>query len=158
AGAGMMRDVGRSRLYGREPELARLDELIEDVGKHGRVLVVRGEAGIGKSALIAHARERAVERGMRVLTTVGVESEAQLPFAGLPRLPAPAWAGAGRVPGPARPGGQAGFGLVGGAGPGLFLVPLAGLDLIAEMASHAPLLLVVEDAHWLDSATCRVLT
>jgi DNA-binding CsgD family transcriptional regulator len=149
--------LATSRLYGREPELQRLDELIDGISEHGWALLVRGEAGIGKTALLEAARECALAQGMQVLRTVGVESEALLPFAGLHKLLQPAWPRLGRLPAPQCAAVEAAFGLVDAAAPDIFLIALAALDLIAEMAADAPLLLVVEDAQWLDSATCRVL-
>jgi DNA-binding NarL/FixJ family response regulator len=145
------------RLYGREPELQRLGELIDSVRDSGWALIVRGEAGIGKTALLESATDRARSQGMRVLTTVGVESHAQVPFVGLHQLLRPAWSELGRLPAPQRMAVEAAFGLVDEAAPDIFLIALAALDLIAEMASEAPLLLVVEDAQWVDSSTCRVL-
>ena len=75
-----------SELVGRAPEIARIDAVLGHLHDGGGALVVRGEAGIGKSALLDHARERASECGARTLATVGVESEAELAFAGLHQL------------------------------------------------------------------------
>src|SRR4051794_36666700 len=84
----IMRGMGseQSWIVGRRAEVAQLEGLLEGVGRAGRALVVRGEAGIGKSTLLAATAKLAKVRAMVVLTTGGVEAEAQLPFAGLHRL------------------------------------------------------------------------
>jgi DNA-binding CsgD family transcriptional regulator len=147
----------RLALPGRGRELRALEELLERVGERGGALVVRGEAGVGKSALLEAARRMASSRGMAVLATTGVESEAHLPFAGLHQLLRPALARLDRLPEPQRAAVQAAFGMTDAAAPDFFLIALAALDLLSDMAASRPLLLVVEDAHWLDAATCDVL-
>ena len=96
-------------------------------------------------------------RGMAVLATTGVESEAHLPFAGLHQLLRPALPRLGRLPEPQRAAVEAAFGMTDAAAPDFFLIALAALDLLSDMATSRPLLLVVEDVHWLDAATCDVL-
>jgi hypothetical protein len=89
-------------LVGRERELAALADLIDLVSERGRALVVRGEAGIGKSTLLAAATTRARDHGMLVLTATGVQSEAHLPFAGLHQLLRPILSGSRQLPDPQR--------------------------------------------------------
>ncbi len=144
-------------LYGRESELSALDELIDGLGSRGAAIVVRGEAGIGKSSLVDAAVRTADARAMSVLRTTGVLSEANLPFAGLHQLLQPRIAELGTLPSPQRAALEAAFGMTEEAAPDLFLIALATLNLLADVAERAPLLLVVEDAHWLDRSTSQVL-
>src|SRR5262249_54729253 len=104
-------------LFGRARETAALDQLLDGVRAGGAALVVRGEAGIGKSALLSEARRRARERGMRILDAGGVESEANLPFAGLHQLLRPVLASADQLPAPQRHAVLAAFGIADGAAP-----------------------------------------
>jgi DNA-binding CsgD family transcriptional regulator/tetratricopeptide (TPR) repeat protein len=144
------------RLYGRQSECAALDELLVAVrsGRSG-ALVVRGEAGIGKSALLEYATTRA--SGFRVARATGVESEMELAFAGLQQLCSPMLDRLERLPDPQRDALATAFGLVGGPAPDRFLVGLAALTLVSEAADEQPLLCVVEDAHWLDVVSAQVL-
>ncbi|MEZ0075551.1 AAA family ATPase [Planotetraspora sp. GP83] len=148
-------------LYGRERETRLLDRLLDRSldGVHGRggALVLRGDAGIGKSSLLAAVREGAPERGFEILSTTGVQAEAHLPFAGLHQLLQPVLKGADRLPGPQRRALLAAFGMADSAAPDLFLIALAALELLAESAARAPLLLIVEDVQWLDQPTCDAL-
>ncbi len=144
-------------LVGREREVGVLDELVGRVGERGGALVVRGEAGIGKSALLAAATTRARDRGMPVLTATGVQSEAHLPFAGLHQLLRPILAATDDLPARQRIALLAAFGMADAAAPDLFLIALAALELLADTAAGAPLLLSVEDAQWLDRPTGDVL-
>jgi DNA-binding NarL/FixJ family response regulator len=144
-------------LIGRDREVEAVFDVLDRVSEHGEALVVRGEAGIGKSALLAATAERARERGMLVLTTSGVQSETHLPFAGLHQLLRPIWAGIDALPAPQRAAVLAAFGMTNEGAPDVFLIALAVLDLLAEAAVRTPLLLVVEDAHWVDRATHTVL-
>jgi predicted ATPase len=145
-------------LVGRERELGALDDLIRDVGERGGAVVVRGEAGIGKSALLATARRRARDHGMLVLAAAGVQSEAHLPFAGLHQLLRPVLSGTRQLPPPQRDALLAAFGMTDAAAPDLFLIALAVLELLADTAAGSPLLLGVEDAQWLDQPSGEVLT
>jgi DNA-binding CsgD family transcriptional regulator len=147
----------RPQLFGRERELALLSSLFEDVGVHGGSLLIRGEAGIGKSALLAKARQRADQLGVRVLSTSGAPFEAQMPFAGLQRLLRPVVHELDTLPEPQRAALEVALGVRAGPAPDVFLIALAALNLVADRAGEAPLLLVVEDAHWLDAATWDVL-
>ena len=144
-------------LHARESELASLDELIAGAADGGGVLVVRGEAGIGKSTLLAAARDRADAAGMAVLSAAGVQSEAQLPFAGLHQLLQPLLGDLDALPGPHRTAIETAFGMTDGAAPHPFVTALATLELLGEAAARSPLLVVAEDAHWLDRPTTDVL-
>jgi DNA-binding CsgD family transcriptional regulator len=143
-------------LQGRRSECAVIDRLLEAArGGHSGVVVVRGEAGIGKTALLAYAAERA--EGCRVLQVVGVESEMELPFAGLHQLCTPLLVGLDRLPPPQRDALGTAFGLTSGARPERFLVGLAVLSLLADGAEERPFLCLVDDAQWLDQSSLQVL-
>ncbi|HEV7978936.1 ATP-binding protein [Amycolatopsis sp.] len=149
--------VRESPLFGRELERKRLGELIDGVGRRGGALLVRGEAGIGKSALLKEVTALTVTSRMRVLTTVGAVSEQHLPYAGLHQLLHSIRAGIDTLPVPQRDALRAALGLAEGAVPEMYLVGLAVLNLLAEKAVDSPLVLVAEDAHWLDCASQDVL-
>ncbi|MER7580794.1 AAA family ATPase [Kitasatospora sp. NPDC097691] len=171
-------------LYGREHEQAAVDGLL-DAARAGRsgVLLLRGEAGIGKTALLDDAVARAGET-FRVIRAAGVEYEAELPYAGLSLLLAPGLDRLGALPGPQRRALEAAFGLSdgreagGGGGAGAagaagaagqatgrpserptdrLLVGLATLALLAELAADQPLLCVLDDVQWLDRASLDAL-
>jgi len=144
-------------LLGRDRELARLYALVDGIEEEGGALVVRGEAGIGKSALFAAAKERALEQGVAVVSTTGALSEAQLAFAGLHQLLLPLLGGLAALPDPQRGALEAAFGIAEGDAPDLFLIGLATLGLVAERAAETPLLFVVDDAQWLDRPSSEVL-
>jgi DNA-binding CsgD family transcriptional regulator len=144
-------------LVGREPELRTIHELVDGVAEHGGALVLRGEPGIGKSALLADASRYATDHGLNVLSTVAVESEARLPFAGLHQLLRPELDGADALPPPQRAALRAAFGIEGtSADP--FPVALGALELLSDHAAKSPLLIVVEDAHWLDGPSADVIS
>src|SRR5262250_3119167 len=143
-------------LVDRQRERAALDGLVEDLrAGRGRALVVRGEAGVGKSALLEYAAGAAPD--MRVVRAAGVESEAELAFAGLHLLCGPLLGRLERLPAPQRDALEVAFGLREGAAPDRFLVGLAVLTLLAEVAEDRPLLCLVDDAQWLDMASAQVL-
>ncbi|GAA3049555.1 LuxR family transcriptional regulator [Pseudonocardia yunnanensis] len=144
-------------LFGREVETRCLAELIDGVGKRGGALIVRGEAGIGKSALLSEACRRVASSGMRMLATTGVECEQHLPYGGLHQLLRPIRAGISALPGPQSDALRAALGLADEAVPDVYLVGLAVLNLLAEAAAHSPLVLIAEDAHWLDRSSTDVL-
>ncbi|GAA5178738.1 LuxR family transcriptional regulator [Rugosimonospora acidiphila] len=144
-------------LFGRERESRRLAELVESTRRRGGALVVRGEAGIGKSALLRQARRLAVDLDLLILSATGTEAEARLPFSGLHQLVRPVLGRAEELPGPQRAAVLAAFGMAPGAAPDLFLIALAVLNLLAEAAAGAGALLLVEDAHWLDPPSAEVL-
>lgn len=145
-------------LVGRDREIAVLDDLFRGMPERGGALVVRGEAGIGKSSILNAAGVRARERGMQVLTTSGVQAESHLPFAALQMLLRPILAGVEDLPAPQRTAVQAAFGMTDAVAPNPFLIALATLDLLADSAARAPLLLLIEDAQWGDRSSCNVLT
>jgi predicted ATPase len=144
-------------LLGRREEQKLLTSLFDDVAMHGQALILHGEPGIGKSRLLSEAVRTARECGMAVLTTSGVQSEAHLPFAGLHQLLRPVRARTTELPEIQRAALDAAFGLTHKAAPEHYRIAIAVLDLVSELATDAPLLLVVEDAHWLDHPTSDVL-
>ena len=145
-------------LIGRGPETARLHALIADAkAGRGGALVLRGEPGIGKTALCAEAAGFARDSGLRVLPTVGVESETRLPYAGLHQLLRPVRDSLGALPPSQRAALRAALGLAETAAPEAYVVALAVLNLLAEVAETAPVLVLAEDAHWLDPSTGDVL-
>lgn len=144
-------------LLGRDEEQTLLRSLLDDVGTRGHALVLRGEPGVGKSRLLAGAARTARERGMSVLSTTGVQSEAHLPFAGLHQLLRPVRGRAAELPAIQRAALDAAFGLTDEVAPEQYRIAMAALDLVSEVASEAPVLLVAEDAQWLDRPTSEAL-
>ena len=143
-------------LYWRRGERAHLDALLKRVrGGRSTVLVLRGEAGVGKTAQLDYAVDAAAD--LRAVRAAGVESEAELAFAALHQLCGPLLGGLGQLPGPQRDALGIAFGLRAGPPPDRFLVGLATLRLLAEAAAERPLLCVVDDAQWLDRASARAL-
>src|SRR5512133_3985112 len=143
-------------LLGRANERDALDRVLGKVrGGQSAVLVIRGEAGVGKTALLHHCARQA--SGFRVARVAGVESEMELPFAGLHQLCAPMLGGLGALPEPQRAALGVALGMSSGAAPNRFLVALAALSLLAEVAAERPLLCFVDDAQWLDAASAQVL-
>ncbi|HJY97602.1 MAG TPA: ATP-binding protein, partial [Streptosporangiaceae bacterium] len=143
-------------LLDRQRERAALDGLLDDLRSgRGSALVVRGEAGVGKSALLEYVAGAAVD--MRVARAVGVESEMELAFASLHLLCAPLLDRLDGLPVPQRDALGVAFGLREGAAPDRFMVGLAVLTLLSEVAEERPLLCVVDDAQWLDRASAQVL-
>jgi DNA-binding CsgD family transcriptional regulator len=145
------------QLLGRDRELAELYALIDGIEERGGAVVVRGEAGIGKSSLLAAAMERAHGRGVTVVSTAGTVSESRLAFAGLHQLILPMVDRLDLLPEPQRRALATAFGIADGDAPDLFLVGLATLGLIADRAAETPLLVLVEDAHELDRSSSEVL-
>ena len=145
-----------SRLFGRTAELEILKRLIANV-RRGRsaVLVVRGEPGIGKTELLRQLI--AGVPGFGVTRVAGVESEMELPYAGLYQLCAPVLGRLGSLAEPQRRALSVAFGLASGDSPDRFLVALAVLSLMAEAAQERPMLCVVDDVQWLDQASAQVL-
>src|SRR4029453_9731298 len=143
-------------LCGRSAERVQLDRLLEAIDSgQSAVLVLRGEAGIGKTALLEYTAERA--EGCRALRAVGVESEMVLPFAGIHQLCAPLPDGLERLPPPQRDALGIAFGLSSGTRPDRFLVGLALLSLLSDAAEQEPLLCLIDDAQWLDQSSAQVL-
>jgi DNA-binding CsgD family transcriptional regulator len=145
------------QLLGRERERGVLDRLLAGVsGGRGGVLVVHGEAGVGKTVLLKYAAEAG--REFRIARTVGVEAEMELPYAAAQQLCSPFFQLMERLPQPQRDALGVAFGLSTGPTPDRFLVGLAVLGLLAEAAEEQPLACLVDDAQWLDSASAGTLT
>jgi DNA-binding CsgD family transcriptional regulator len=148
--------VSTGRLLGRRSECAALDQLVASVrAGPSRALVVRGEPGVGKSALLKHLVQQASR--CAIARATGVESEMELAFAGLQQLCAPFADRVERLPGPQRDALGTAFGLRTGDAPDRFLVGLAVLSLLSEVAEQRPLVCIVDDAHWLDAASAQAL-
>jgi DNA-binding CsgD family transcriptional regulator len=143
-------------LLDRLAERAALAHLLDAVraGQSG-VLVVRGEPGVGKTALLDYATELAAD--LPVARVAGVESEMELAYAGLQQLCAPILDGLERLPSPQRDALGVAFGLRAGEAPDRFLVGLAALSLLSEVAEKRPLLCVIDDAQWLDRASVQAI-
>jgi DNA-binding CsgD family transcriptional regulator len=150
---------GRSRLPGltdRDAERAVLDQFVAGVRAGvGQALVVRGEPGVGKTALLDYLARRA--QGCRVVRVAGVQSEMELAYAGLHQLCGPMLDLAGRLPDPQQQALRTVFGLSAGPAPDRFLVGLAALGLLSEVAGEQPLICVIDDEQWLDGASAQAL-
>src|SRR3954465_8323830 len=145
-----------SGLLDRARERDVLDRLLAGVrAGQSRVLVLRGEAGVGKTALLRHLS--AVAEGCRIARAAGVESEMDLAFSGVHALCAPMLGRLGHLPGPQRDALSTAFGLSAGPPPDRFFVGLAVLSLLADVAEEQPLVCIVDDAHWLDRASAQTL-
>ncbi|GIJ54402.1 helix-turn-helix transcriptional regulator [Virgisporangium aurantiacum] len=143
-------------LRGRGGECGVIDDFLGAVrAGAGRALVVHGEPGVGKTALLDHLVERA--SGCRLARAAGVESEMELAYAGLHQLLTPMLHRVDELPGPQCAALQTAFGLRSGPVPDRFLVGLATLSLLAEVAEEHPLICLVDDAQWLDHASAQVL-
>ncbi len=145
-------------LVGRAVETDQVRALVDGAHEVGGALVVCGEAGIGKSALLDFARARAGEVSAQTLITAGVESEAELAFAGMHQLLRPIMGHAELLPAPQRSALDAAFGVRGDLEPDPFLVALAAYQLVCGAAEARPVALIVDDAHWLDRSTLGVLS
>ena len=133
-----------------------LDRLVADAAAgRSRVTVLRGEAGVGKSALLGYLSGRVAD--WQVARAAGVESEMELAYAGLHQLCAPLLDRLDRLPVPQRDALATVFGRSAGAAPDRFLVGLATLTLLAEAAEQQPLVCIVDDAQWLDQASAQIL-
>jgi DNA-binding CsgD family transcriptional regulator len=147
---------GGAKLLGRRNECVALDRLVATVQSgQSAVLVIQGEAGIGKTALLEYLASRAT--GCRILTAAGVESEMELAFGGLHQLCAPLLDKLAPLPAPQRDALGTAFGLKAGEVPDRFLVGLAELSLLANAAEEKPLLCVVDDTQWLDRVSAQTL-
>lgn len=143
-------------LTGRKAECDVLDRLTHAVGAgESRVLVLHGEAGVGKTALLEYLAGHA--RGCQVARVAGVQSEMELPFAGLHQLCGPLMSHLGALPAPQRDALHITFGQSAGPTPDRFLVGLAVLSLLSQVARQRPLLCVIDDYHWLDRASGEIL-
>lgn len=149
-------DLGPVSLYGRSSECALFDDVIAALrAGESRTLVIHGEAGIGKTALLDYVAESAAD--MRVLRAAGVESEMELAFASLHQLCAPLLEAVEDLPPPQRDALQVAFGRTAGPAPDRFLVGLAILTLLSRAADERPLVCLVDDAQWLDEVSAKTL-
>src|SRR3954447_18656343 len=143
-------------LLGRRSETDTLDRLLEAVrAGESRALVIRGDPGVGKTALLEYVVENAM--GYRVARAAGVQAEMELPFAGLHQLCAPMLDRLDRLPAPQCDALGTAFGLSAGPAPDRFLVGLAVLSLLAEVAEDGPMVCLIDDAQWLDRASAQAL-
>ena len=152
----------KNPLLGRHRELETLDRLLREVRDgHSRVLVLRGEAGIGKSALLDHLAAQAAPASrsarMQTVRSDGVEAESDFAYSGLQRLCAPLLTHLDRLPRVQQDAIRVAFGLGAGNPPEMLLVGMAVLGLFAEAAGQSPLLCLVDDAQWLDLMSRRIL-
>src|ERR687898_57750 len=145
-----------SGLLDRARERDVMERLVAGVrAGQSRVLVLRGEAGVGKTALLGHLS--AAAEGCRIARVAGVESEMEFAFAGLQALSAHMLDRLGRLPSPQRDALSTAFGLSAGPPPDRFLVGLAVLSLLADVAEERPLICIVDDAQWLDRVSAQTL-
>ena len=143
-------------LLGRAGERKAFDRLLTSIRDgHSTALVVRGEAGVGKTTLLHYCARQA--SGVRVVRVTGVEAEIELPFAALHQLCAPMLARLDKLPDPQQNALRIGLGLASGQPADRFLVGLAVLGLLSAVAEERPLLCLIEDAHWLDAASGQIL-
>jgi DNA-binding CsgD family transcriptional regulator len=152
----MVAATGASEFLNRNSEREHLDALVADV-RAGRsaVLVLRGEAGVGKTALLRYVAHQA--SGFRVAQVAGVEAEMELPFAGMHQLCAPMLDRLDALPAPQREALRVALGVATGSPPDRFFISLAMLSLLSAVADERPLLCLVDDAQWLDGASAQVL-
>jgi hypothetical protein len=154
--AAVRRPRHATSLLGRRAECSVLDRLIDAVRSgESQALVVRGEPGVGKTALLDWAASQA--DGMRVTRVAGVQAEKGMEFAGLHQLLIPFLGGLDGLPGPQRQALRSAFGLVDGPPPDQLLVGLAALTLLTDAAARQQVLCLVDDAHWLDKVSVEVL-
>src|SRR5262245_8998182 len=144
-------------LVGRDREVRLVVDLLDGVRERGATLVLDGVAGIGKSRLLAEARRIARDRGMRIMATAGVESEADLPFGGLHELLRPVLPRVADLPPPQREAMRAAFRMGQAAAPEPFAIALGALGLISDAAAGRPLVISVDEAQWLDRPTADAL-
>nr|WP_230416199.1 ATP-binding protein [Micromonospora tarapacensis] len=150
-------DTARHVMHGRDDEQAIIAGLLAGAQtRRGAALVIRGHPGIGKTMLLTVARQAAAEAGMLVLAANGAEAEAALPFAGLHQLLAPLLSNLPALTPALQRTLRGAFGLE-DIRPDLFTVGLAVLELLGDQAARRPLLIVADDAHWLDPETLAVL-
>ncbi|MDY0914497.1 AAA family ATPase [Rathayibacter festucae] len=137
-------------VVGRERETEALRDAVHDVDDGGSAFVIDGEAGIGKSSLVADVIEYATGRGARILTTTGTSAESTEPYAALHMLLYPLRGGIPSLPAPQRHALDVAFGVETGVQPSPLLAGLAALTLLSDAAAEKPLLVVAEDLHWID--------
>src|SRR5690349_3515335 len=157
-GPGELPSQQPARIIGRAAGLARLLGLVDPAPQASRVLLIIGEAGMGKSVLLADTAERARAAGMRVLQVTGRESESKLAFAGLHQLLRPVLSSAAGLPGRQARALLGALGLgAGAAAPDPLLTRVAVLTLLSDLSDRSPLLVVADDAHWLDRSSLDAL-
>jgi DNA-binding NarL/FixJ family response regulator len=149
--------VATMGLFGRHAELERLSGFLDGVRQHGDARLICGEPGVGKSALMAAAAELAGARGMRVLRASGSEFEADVSYACLNQLLLPVHPYLERLPPGSREALSVALGFGAGTPPDVLLVCNAALLLITELAADVPIVLLVDDVHWIDRASAVVL-
>jgi DNA-binding CsgD family transcriptional regulator len=155
-GSGPGAGAATPTLLGRYSECEALEGLLADpLAGRSRVLILRGEAGIGKTALLGYLAERL--RGWRVARAVGVDSEMELAYSGLHQICAPMLDHLERLPDPQRDALSTVFGLSAAPAPDRFLVGLAVLTLFAEVSERQPFAVLIDDAQWLDQASEQIL-
>ncbi|MFY9935168.1 MAG: ATP-binding protein, partial [Streptosporangiaceae bacterium] len=146
------------QLTDRLRERGVLDLLVDAVqAGESRALILRGEPGVGKTVLLDYLIDRASGSGCRVARAAGVQSEMELAFAGLHQLCAPMLGLAGRLPMPQQEALRIAFGFSAGPPPDRFLLGLAVLSLLSEVAAEQPLICVIDDEQWLDHASALAL-
>jgi DNA-binding CsgD family transcriptional regulator/tetratricopeptide (TPR) repeat protein len=149
--------TGASEFLNRNSERKHLDTLLADVREgHSAALVLRGEAGVGKTALLRYAARQAF--GFRTAQIAGVEAEMELAFAGMHQLCAPMLDRIDALPAPQQDALRVALGVAAGNPPDRFLISLATLSLLSAVAEECPLLCLVDDAQWLDGASAQILT
>jgi DNA-binding CsgD family transcriptional regulator len=145
-------------IIGRDAALARLRALVDPVPPSSRVLLITGEAGMGKTVLLADTAERARSLGTRVLAVAGRESESRLAFAGLHQLLRPVLSSAAALPGRQAQALMGAFGLTADSGaPDPLLTRVAVLTLLSDLSERSPLLVLADDAHWIDRSSLEAL-
>jgi hypothetical protein len=149
--------VGFSGLLGRESEVAKIKNSVESAPEQGSVVLLVGEPGIGKSALLAVARDAAVAAGHTVLAVDGVETEMHLPFGGLQQLVTPLVGSLGALPTAQREALETAIGLSIKSGPELFLIAEATFSLIVSERQHRPVIIIADDVQWLDPQSHQIL-
>ena len=149
--------LGANPLVGRDRELATLASFLGDAVRDGATLLLTGEPGVGKTALLAAAAEMATADGVRVIRGGGVEYETDVSFAGLHQLVDPLSHDLGHLPRSTRATIEVALGIGSGPAPDRLAVFSASLALFREAASSTPLLIVIDDLHWLDRASGAVV-
>src|SRR5712691_1775781 len=145
-------------VIGRDAELARLRGLVDPVPQASQVLLVIGEAGMGKTVMLADAAEQARSAGMRVLPVTGRESESKLAFAGLHQLLRPVLSSVADLPGRQAQALRGALGLASDAVvPDPLLTGVAVLTLLSDLSERSPVLVVADDAHWIDRSSLDAL-
>ncbi len=148
----------QASIIGRDAARARVRGLVDPVPQSSQVLLVTGEAGMGKTVLLAEAAERARSSGIQVLSAIGRESETRLAYAGLHQLLRPELGSAASLPGRQSQALMGAFGLTADpGGPDSLLTSLAVLTLLSDLSERSPVLVVADDAQWIDRGSLEVL-